>query len=238
MMNWITNKSVLLLDEVQDINAEEWALIQKIVELASNMRVIAVGDDDQNIYSFRGSSNKYMGEYKRLYNAKEYSLIRNYRSRKGIIDFNNHLLLRLSNRLKSQPLIPAHTTKRANIKVVNYANKHLIAPLAKALVASELEGRFAVLVRTNEEVLLVSSILKQLGRKTRLLSGFEGFSIANLAEVRTFSNSLKNKVHGSGLILETTWHECFHDFQGAFRNTPHFQVCIYQSYSNGRCYSC
>ena len=103
----IANKSVLLLDEVQDINDHEWDLIQAIIKTAGNIRVVAVGDDDQNIYGFRGSSNRYMREFKKMYDATEYSLVKNYRSRLGIIKFNNEILSKISSRLKSEELVPA-----------------------------------------------------------------------------------------------------------------------------------
>ena len=56
---------------------------------AGNIRVIAVGDDDQNIYGFRGSSNKNM-IFLRKYKATEFSLIKNYRSSSLIVQFNNN----------------------------------------------------------------------------------------------------------------------------------------------------
>ncbi len=96
----IINKSVLLLDEFQDVNTIEWELIQTIINKAGNIRVIAVGDDDQNIYGFRGSSNKNMIEFKETYNATQYSLIKNYRSSPQIVQFNNELLKNIPNRLK------------------------------------------------------------------------------------------------------------------------------------------
>src|SRR5690606_3660035 len=52
-------KSVLVIDEAQDMNGEEYELIKTIIEYNENIRVIAVGDDDQNIFEFRGSSPTY-----------------------------------------------------------------------------------------------------------------------------------------------------------------------------------
>src|SRR5690606_35194272 len=43
-------KTVLVIDEAQDINADEFSLIQALMTQNEEMRVIAVGDDDQNIY--------------------------------------------------------------------------------------------------------------------------------------------------------------------------------------------
>lgn len=49
------------------------------------MRVIAVGDDDQNIYEFRGSNSKYMASFITEYQARRYELLENYRSKRSVI---------------------------------------------------------------------------------------------------------------------------------------------------------
>uniref|UniRef100_UPI0035931751 RecQ family ATP-dependent DNA helicase n=1 Tax=Aquiflexum sp. TaxID=1872584 RepID=UPI0035931751 len=56
-------KTVLVIDEAQDISAEEFALVEALMIQNEEMRVIAVGDDDQNIYEFRGSSSQYLERF-------------------------------------------------------------------------------------------------------------------------------------------------------------------------------
>ena len=46
-----------VIDEAQDMGAEEHALVKALIANYEEMRVIAVGDDDQNIYEFRGSDS-------------------------------------------------------------------------------------------------------------------------------------------------------------------------------------
>ena len=53
-------KTVLVIDEAQDMDAHEFALVKTLMEQNDGMRIIAVGDDDQNIFEFRGASSKYM----------------------------------------------------------------------------------------------------------------------------------------------------------------------------------
>lgn len=53
-------KTVLVIDEAQDMGVEEYALLRALMANNEEMRVIAVGDDDQNIYEFRGSDSDYM----------------------------------------------------------------------------------------------------------------------------------------------------------------------------------
>lgn len=53
-------KTVLVIDEAQDMSSEEYALVRALMKANEGMRVIAVGDDDQNIYEFRGSDSRFM----------------------------------------------------------------------------------------------------------------------------------------------------------------------------------
>lgn len=222
----IMNKSVLLLDEFQDINEEEWELIQTIIEVGENLRVIAVGDDDQNIYGFRGSSNKYMSRFQQEYNATQYSLLKNYRSRSGIIRFNNQLLARIPNRLKTDELVSAKKTRKAKITHTKYEGKHLVDPVVESVTDIEGEETRAILVRTNHEALIVSSRLEEQGFKTRLLAGFDGFSLALLEEVRFMTICLKERVKESGLIFDDDWRDSLRLFKTRYYQTQHYPTCI------------
>lgn len=51
---------MVILDEFQDTNADEWAMIR---ELGRNSRLIALGDPDQRIYEFRGADPRRLGEF-------------------------------------------------------------------------------------------------------------------------------------------------------------------------------
>ncbi len=59
-----------MIDEAQDMDENEFRLIQALMLNNEDMRVIAVGDDDQNIYGFRGADSKFMqafiSEYARI----------------------------------------------------------------------------------------------------------------------------------------------------------------------------
>jgi len=69
-------KTVLVIDEAQDMDANEYALINALMEQNEDMRVIAVGDDDQNIFEFRGSSSKYLEKLIHEKKACIYELVR------------------------------------------------------------------------------------------------------------------------------------------------------------------
>lgn len=59
------------------------------MEYNEEMRVIAVGDDDQNIYAFRGSDSKYMESLMHEKESVQYELIENYRSKHNLVQFSN-----------------------------------------------------------------------------------------------------------------------------------------------------
>jgi ATP-dependent DNA helicase RecQ len=54
---------VLVIDEAQDMSQDDFRLVQALMRQNEEMRVIAVGDDDQNIYGFRGSDSRYMQSF-------------------------------------------------------------------------------------------------------------------------------------------------------------------------------
>uniref|UniRef100_UPI003FEF951D UvrD-helicase domain-containing protein n=1 Tax=Prevotella sp. TaxID=59823 RepID=UPI003FEF951D len=56
------SKTVLVIDEAQDMSKDDYALVSALMKANEEMRVIAVGDDDQNIYEFRGSNSQYLYE--------------------------------------------------------------------------------------------------------------------------------------------------------------------------------
>jgi len=222
----IENKSILMFDEFQDINQEEWKLIDVIIRKAENPRVIAVGDDDQNIYSFRGSSNIYMSKFRKAYEATLYTLPRNYRSYPEIVDFNNQVLFYLKNRLKSQKLVPGRNRGGGHVSIVKYDGNYLGQPLAQYVSEFKLSGTKAILTRTNMEALLVSSLLNEMGHATRLIAGFEGFRVSDLFEIKCFDYELSNATGESGIILEATWEDAMSWFKSKFKSSLHYEACL------------
>lgn len=82
-------KTVLVIDEAQDMDANEFSLVEALMERNDELRAIAVGDDNRNIYQFRGSDSKYLRKLITDYNAKWYDLVENYRSSRSIVNFAN-----------------------------------------------------------------------------------------------------------------------------------------------------
>ena len=95
----------ILVDEYQDIGPDQYALIsglsgRTIAEEDDKLSLFAVGDDDQNIYAFNGSSVEFIRRYEKDYGAKPAYLIDNYRSTSNIIAAANAVIELSSNRMK------------------------------------------------------------------------------------------------------------------------------------------
>ncbi|MFZ2897359.1 MAG: ATP-dependent helicase [Saprospiraceae bacterium] len=75
----------LIVDEYQDVNPVQEAIIKRIYQLGANICV--VGDDDQTIFQWRGSDVRYIQEFRNRYDNVEYiPLEDNFRSSKAVVD--------------------------------------------------------------------------------------------------------------------------------------------------------
>ena len=187
-------KSVLVIDEAQDMGEDDFRLVQALMRQNEEMRVIAVGDDDQNIYGFRGSDSKYMQSLVEQDGAKLYEMTDNYRSAKAIVDCANRYVQRIPGRLKHTSIQSA-TGKDGKVMTL------------KSLLDAEIkvEGSTAILTRTNEETMQVAYELEQRGLHATVAQSMGGFRFGNLAEVRYFLKQLGGK--DDVTITKEKWNE-------------------------------
>ena len=96
----------ILVDEYQDINGGQYGLIsalagRTLLEPDARLSLFAVGDDDQNIYSFNEASVEYIRRFEAHYKAKPAYLLDNYRSTGHIIDAANAVIVEARQRMKA-----------------------------------------------------------------------------------------------------------------------------------------
>ena len=195
------SKSVLVIDEAQDMDADELALVKAIAESNDDMRIIAVGDDDQNIYEFRGSSSANMRLLSDSYEAARYDMTENYRSAVCIVDFANAFARRISGRLKSSPLraVRQDSGEVVIIRHSSYAFERCIADdIAASVSESGAVDDVAVLTNTNEEAMRIVGLLLRNGINAKLIQSSDDFRLYNLAEVRYFLKSLADGLDRGG----------------------------------------
>jgi len=95
----------ILVDEYQDIDQRQYALIGALAgrqtqDRDARLTLLAVGDDDQNIYSFRDTSNDFIHRFQTDYQAKVDYLVENYRSSRHVIDAANMVIVANRERMK------------------------------------------------------------------------------------------------------------------------------------------
>jgi len=95
----------ILVDEYQDVGPEEYALISAVAGRSLDdpdlrISLFAVGDDDQNIYSFAGASIRHIRQFEKDYAAKPAFLTENYRSTGHIITAANAVIKQATARMK------------------------------------------------------------------------------------------------------------------------------------------
>ena len=95
----------ILVDEYQDIGPDQYALISALAgrTLADGERkltLFAVGDDDQNIYAFRGASVEFIRKFEKDYASRPAYLTENYRSSRHVIEAANVVIEGSQERMK------------------------------------------------------------------------------------------------------------------------------------------
>lgn len=196
-------KAVLVVDEAQDMNHEEYELVQALMEQNEDMRVILVGDDDQNIYGFRGANAAYMQQLISEKGAVKYELTENYRSKDNIVSLANQWAGTIGQRLKTQPCF-ASQQQNGHIQITEYTYPNIIVPLTAIIGKAALSGSTCVLTKTNEDAQLLCSLLLQQRLPAKLIQSNDGFSLGNLYELRYFSDSF-NSDADNPLITDEDW---------------------------------
>lgn len=149
----------LLIDEYQDINPLQYAIVKLLAYPHNNL--FAVGDDDQSIYGFRGSNPAIMLHFKEDFpDGTILSLNKNYRSRDGIVNAAKKVISENKNRYEKEL---SAVKNGEGLILQSYASKDeeyevLIAKLHLA----EKEGKLkqcACLFRTNMDASYLAELL-------------------------------------------------------------------------------
>lgn len=179
-------KTVLVIDEAQDMSRPEFDLIMALVEQNDDLRVIAVGDDDQNIYGFRGSDSAFMMKLKNELNGTFIEMIENYRSSKMVVDVANSFVKTIPVRLKTTPIISKSQTA-GYVSVTDYSAGIIYEPLIDDLIKHKASnGSACILTKTNKEAATYLALLQKKGVNCRLIQSTDSFKFYNLAEMRYF----------------------------------------------------
>ncbi len=201
-------KTVLVIDEAQDMGAEEYALVKALMNNNEEMRVIAVGDDDQNIYDFRGSDSQLYVPTDARSGSRFVEMTENYRSARHPVDFANGFLKAIDKRIKSAPIISMRK-EEGWVEVTRHQSKYMYQPLVENLLQHRDKGTSCVLTQTNEEAVILVALLREHGINCKLIQSMDGLRFWNMAEMRYFLRYIDKRVK-TPLITEELWEETKH----------------------------
>jgi DNA helicase-2/ATP-dependent DNA helicase PcrA len=179
----------ILVDEYQDTNALQFALIRFLTERQQNICV--VGDEDQSIYRWRGADISNILNFEEHYpNAKVIRLEQNYRSTQTILDVAGAVVSRNTER-KGKSL---WTSNPSGERIRYYqafdgdAEARFVAAKIEEHRRVEPDLRAAVLYRTNAQSRVFEEALRRAGLAYNIVGGF---SFYERAEVRDIISYLK-----------------------------------------------
>ena len=195
-------KAVLVIDEAQDMDEDEYNLIKAIISKNPEIKIIAVGDDDQNIFEFRGSNSKYLESIINDYSATRYEMVNNYRSDQTIVAFSNQLAKTIQSRIKTKDII-SMSNKKGNVFITEYTCQNLEIPLCNDFFSKKLTGTTAILTITNESALKIVGILTKHGIDAKLIQSDDNIDLFNLVEFRYFIKLISNT--DSPVVDNDTW---------------------------------
>ncbi len=225
--NLIT-KSILVIDEAQDMSADEFALVEELIRNNEDIRVVAVGDDDQNIYGFRGADSKYMKTLIDKYGASVYNMLENFRSSRGIIATANDYSKVIRNRLKRTGILPTKNSL-GTVHFIEHTSENYQEALVNEIVSFTASGRKCVLTLRNDDALIISALLNKIGKKAKLIQSNDGFQLSKLAELHYFVGKLKELCKTDIKISPEKWAEAKNDTFNAFSASdilPIIRNCI------------
>lgn len=199
LKKWQKKFSFIMIDEFQDINLAQYAVIRLLSENSKNLMV--VGDDDQSIYGFRGADPSIMKRFlKDFPEAKTVLLGKNYRCAESIIRFSGQIIQENKNRFSK--MIEAGTEKKGEVSIRDFPDKESeLAQLITELREYTKKGKLkdcAVICRTNKGVCEIKKALKEakiayIGEEQRT-SLYEHFIVKDFEDYIRFARGERTRV--------------------------------------------
>jgi ATP-dependent DNA helicase RecQ len=211
----------ILVDEYQDIDEPQYELISALAgrtlrDTDRKLSILAVGDDDQNIYSFRGTNVEFIRRFAQDYDARVHYLVENYRSTRHIIEAANQLIAANHDRMKTpHPIridarrarLPAGgesgardplTHGRVQVLEVGGEQEQALAAMAglhrlRALGVANW-SEIAVLSRTHRELGLVRALAERDSIPVRWCASRDALPpLHQIREIRRFLDQLEQR---------------------------------------------
>ncbi len=198
----------ILIDEFQDTNKLQYAWIKMLAgsgagatvssdpAFSPNGSVLAVGDDDQSIYAFRGARVGNMADFVREFRVQhQIKLEQNYRSYSNILDSANALIShnakRLGKNLRTDqgPGEPVRVYESPS----DFAEAQWMVEEMRQLVRDGIDHKeIAVLYRSNAQSRVIETALFNASMPYRVYGGLRFFERAEIKHALAYLRLLEN----------------------------------------------
>lgn len=184
----------VLVDEYQDVNIAQYRLVALLADKHKNVTV--VGDDDQSIYSWRGSDYRMILRFEEDFpGAKVFKLEENYRSTQRILDAANALVA--NNRTRAQKKLFTRRAEGEAITLYSAATERdearYVTEKIKQMVRDGSAYRdFLILYRTNAQSRVFEEAMIADGIPYRVIGGVGFYARAEIKDVIAYLRYILN----------------------------------------------
>ncbi len=193
----------ILVDEFQDTNRLQYLWLKQMAgdevdgRLQTHASVMAVGDDDQSIYAFRGARVGNMQDFVREFAVEQQiKLEQNYRSHGNILDAANHLIAHNRSRLGKNLRTAQGAGEPVRIyeAVSDFAEAQWMLDEIRQLVKNDGLPRheIAILYRSNAQSRVIESALFNASIPYRVYGGLRFFERAEIKHALAYLRLLEN----------------------------------------------
>lgn len=185
----------IMVDEYQDTNKVQARLVRMLAGEEGN--IMAVGDDAQSIYAFRGATVHNILDFPKLFrNTRIIRLEENYRSVQPVLDIANSLLANTPEgyrkHLFSRRTVPSETAVTLYRPLSDLSQAQLVARRIEELLASVPAKEIAVLFRSGYQSYHLELELNKRGIGFRKYGGLRYAEAAHVKDVMAFARLVSN----------------------------------------------
>jgi DNA helicase II / ATP-dependent DNA helicase PcrA len=191
---WAKTFRYVLVDEYQDTNHAQYVMLKLLAQDHGNL--MAVGDPDQSVYSFRGADIRNILEFEADFpGTREIPLEQNYRSTNAILHAANHVISH--NRERKDKRLWSELGEGEPVRVIEVEDEHAEARFVAAEIAGLLEYGFslsemAVVYRTNAQSRVLEDVLVRQGVAYQVIGGPRFYERLEIKDVIAYLQAIDN----------------------------------------------
>jgi DNA helicase II / ATP-dependent DNA helicase PcrA len=199
---WSKAFRYVLVDEYQDTNHAQYTLLKLLA--AEHQNLMAVGDPDQSIYSFRGADIRNIMEFEHDFpDTKVIPLEQNYRSTNTILQAANYVISH--NRERKEKNLWSDLGEGEPVRVVETEDEHAEARFVAAEIAGLIEGGYsareiAVVYRTNAQSRVLEDVLVRQGVAYQVIGGPRFYERAEIKDAIAYLQVVDNPSDAVSLL--------------------------------------